>query len=73
MRLRTRAVVALGLLTALAWCLLLFGIGLDDLTDNNTKPGAILSIALLVILIPAFLYGIWRALRPIALRRFARH
>jgi hypothetical protein len=54
------------------WSLLLFGIGLDDLTDNHTRPGIIFSIVLLVILIPAFLYGIWRALRPIMRRHFSR-
>jgi hypothetical protein len=64
-------VVGIALFAGLVWCLLLFGIGLDDLTDSHTKPGVIFSIVLLVILIPAFFYGIWRALTPIV-RRFAR-
>ncbi len=72
MRLRRRTAVALGLLAVLAWCLLLFGIGLDDLTNKHTKPGVIFSVVLLVVLIPVLLYAIWRAVRPVVLRRSAR-
>jgi hypothetical protein len=63
--------LALALLAALGWCLLLFGIGLDDLTNGHTKPGVIFSLAALVAFIGALLYVIWRAVRP-AVRRFAR-
>jgi hypothetical protein len=65
-------VVLFGLLAGLVWCLLLFGIGLDDLLDKRMTPGVILSVVLLVVLVPAFVYGIWRASRPV-LRRLARN
>jgi hypothetical protein len=71
-RLRTRATVALGLLAALVWCLLLFGIGLDDLADDRTKAGVLISLVLLVVVIPALVYGIWRVVRPVVVRRLAR-
>jgi hypothetical protein len=71
-RLRTRATVALGLLAGLVWCLLLFGIGLDDLADDRTKAGVVISLGLLVLLIPALAFGIWRVVRPVVFRRFAR-
>jgi hypothetical protein len=72
MRLRTRAALVLGLLAVLGWCLLLFGIGLNDLTNNHTKPGVIFSVVMLVILIPAVLYAIWKVARPVVLQRLAR-
>jgi Na+/H+ antiporter NhaC len=71
-RLRTRATVALGLLAGLVWCLLLFGIGLDDLADDRTKAGVVISVGLLVVLIPALVFGIWWVVRPVVFRRFAR-
>jgi hypothetical protein len=72
MRLRTRATIALGLLAGLVWCLLLFGIGLDDLADDRTKAGVVISLVLLVVVIPALVYGIWRVARPVVARRLAR-
>jgi len=63
--------LALALGAALGWCLLLFGIGLDDLTNGHTKAGVIFSVVVLVVVIGALLLAIWRALSP-AVRRFAR-
>jgi hypothetical protein len=63
-----RATIGLALIAALAWCGLLFGIGLDDLTNGDTKPGVVFAIVTLCILIVALLYAIWRLLRPLAKR-----
>ena len=67
-----RATIALALLAALAWCCLLFGIGLDDLTDGRTKPGVIFSIVVLSAVIAGLLYAICRAVRPHLAKRLAR-
>lgn len=67
-----RATIALALVAALAWSCLLFGIGLDDLTNDRTKPGVIFSIVTLSVLIVVLLYALWRVLRPQLAKRFAR-
>jgi membrane protein DedA with SNARE-associated domain len=59
-----RLTALLALVAALAWSCLLFGIGLSDLTNDDTKPGVIFSIVTLAILIAALLYSIWRLGRP---------
>lgn len=60
---RRRTALALGLVAILAWCLLLFGIGLDDLTNDHTEPGVIFSTVVLAILIAAVAYGLTRTVR----------
>lgn len=55
-----RATIALALVAGVAWCCLLFGIGLDDLTNGHTKPGVIFAIVALCILIAALLYALWQ-------------
>ena len=67
-----RATFALALVAALAWCCLLFGIGLDDLTNGDTKPGVIFSIVALTLLIGGFVYGVWRLFRVYLTKRLAR-
>jgi len=53
----------LALLAVLAWTCLLFGIGLDDLTNDHTRPGVIFSVVLLPILIVSALYVLIRLMR----------
>ncbi len=67
-----RASFALALAAALAWCGLLFGIGLDDLTDGDSKPGVIFSIVVLIALIGVLAYAVWRVLRIYFPRRLVR-
>jgi len=67
-----RATIALVLVAALAWSCLLFGIGLDDLTNGRTKPGVVFSIVLLAVVIGGLLYAIWRVVRPHVAKRLAR-
>jgi hypothetical protein len=59
-----RLTAALALVAVLAWTCLLFGIGLDDLTNDHTRPGVIFSVVILPILIVLAVYGLVRALRP---------
>jgi len=66
---RRRATIALALLAGLAWSCLLFGIGLDDLTNGNTKPGVIFSIVALLLSIAGLVYAIWRLVGSYLLRR----
>jgi hypothetical protein len=54
----------LALLAVLAWTFLLFGIGLDDLTNDHTRPGVIFSVVVLPILIAVAVYAIVRLARP---------
>jgi hypothetical protein len=54
----------LALLAVLAWTCLLFGIGLDDLTNDHTRPGVIFSVVVLPLLIGLALYAIVRLARP---------
>jgi hypothetical protein len=68
-----RATITVVLLAALAWSSLLFGIGLDDLTDGRTRPGVIASIVLLCLVIAGLLFAVWRLARPHLARRLARH
>lgn len=67
-----RATVALALVAALVWCCLLFGIGLDDLTDGDSKPGVMFSIVVLTVLIAGLGYAIWRVTRVYLAKRLAR-
>jgi len=66
-----RLALALGLLAVLAWSCLLFGVGLDDLTNEHTEPGVIFSVVVLPIIIGAVAYGFWRLVRaaPLGSRR----
>ena len=57
-----RITAALAFAGALAWCCLLFGIGLNDLTNRHTTPGVIFAVVVLPLLIGGLLYGIWRVL-----------
>ena len=57
---RRRAIIGLALVATLVWCLLLFGIGLDDLTDRRTHPGVIFSLVVLPLVIGGACYGLWR-------------
>jgi hypothetical protein len=70
MRSRTnqRATLAVVVVCALAWCLLLFGIGLDDLTNRHTEPGLIFAVITLALAIAALLYALYRLAIP-SLRR----
>jgi len=54
----------LALLAVLAWTCLLFGVGLDDLTNDHTRPGVIFSVVVLPILIVVAVYAIVRLARP---------
>jgi hypothetical protein len=67
-----KATLGLVLVAALAWSCLLFGIGLDDLTDGHTKPGVIFSVVTLTVLIAALIYVGWRLLRPRLAKHFAK-
>ena len=69
---RRRATIAIALVATLAWCLLLFGIGLDDLTDGHAKPGVIFSIVTLSLLIAALVYAVGRVIGPHRVKRFIR-
>lgn len=64
--------LVLALMAALAWCCLLFGIGLNDLTNRDTKPGVIFAIVVLVLLIGSLLYAIWRIVRARIRSYFAK-
>ncbi|HZT53040.1 MAG TPA: hypothetical protein VE995_01515 [Gaiellaceae bacterium] len=66
--LRGRLTIALGLLAALAWSCLLFGIGLDDLTDGDTKPGVIFSVTVLSLLVVSAASALWSLVGPYAKR-----
>jgi hypothetical protein len=59
-----RLTIAFALVAAVVWSCLLFGIGLDDLTNDNTRPGVIFSLVVLPILIAGLLYFIVRLVRP---------
>jgi hypothetical protein len=54
----------LACVAAIVWCCLLFGIGLDDLTNDHTRPGVIVSVVLLPLLVCVLLYGGKRLIRP---------
>jgi hypothetical protein len=60
---KRQAMIAVVLVCVLAWCCLLFGIGLDDLTNDHTKPGVIGGI----------LYALYRLVTPTVRKRFARN
>jgi len=45
-----RITLGIALLGTLAWCLLLFGVGLGDLLDGRTGPGVIFAIVVLTVL-----------------------
>lgn len=67
----TRLTVVAGLLTALVWSCLLFGIGLDDLTDGDTRPGVIFSVVVLSLLVVVAAGIVWRLAAPYAKRSSA--
>ena len=67
-----RLTIALALVAALVWCCLLFGIGLDDLTNGDTKPGVIFAIVVLSLLIGGLVYAVWQALRVYLTKRLAK-
>lgn len=67
-----RATIGLALVAGLAWSCLLFGIGLDDLTDGRTKPGVIFSLVILPVFIGGLLYAIWHLLRSHRANRIAK-
>ncbi len=67
-----KATVGLVLVAVLAWSFLLFGIGLDDLTDGHTRPGVIISVVTVSLLIAALVYAISRLLLPRVARHFAK-
>jgi membrane protein DedA with SNARE-associated domain len=60
-----RTTLAIALLGTLAWCLLLFGIGLDDLQNGRTEPGIIFAIVALAVLIAGLVYAVWRTAAPL--------
>jgi membrane protein DedA with SNARE-associated domain len=67
-----KAAITLTALAALAWSGLLFGIGLDDLSDGDTRLGVIFSIALLLLVIAGLAYAIWRVGRHQLAKRLAK-
>jgi hypothetical protein len=67
-----KATISLVLVAVLAWCCLLFGIGLDDLTDGHTRAGVIFSVVTLSLLIAALIYAGWRLLLPRLVRHLAK-
>jgi hypothetical protein len=67
-----RLTMALAAVAALAWCCLLFGIGLDDLADGDTKPGVVFSIVVVSLGIGGLLYLGWRMFGPARDRRASR-
>lgn len=60
---RRYLVWALAVVAALAWTGLLMGIGIDDLSDGDHKPGVVLSIVLLALAIAALLEAARRLLQ----------
>jgi hypothetical protein len=58
-----RLALALALVAAIAWCCLLFGIGLDDIANERTEPGVVFSIVILPLCVIALSYGLSRTLR----------
>jgi hypothetical protein len=64
-----RLTLGLALVAGIAWCLLLFGIGLDDLTDGTTEPGVAFELVVLTIVIVGLGYWLWRTLSPPVRRR----
>ena len=53
-----RSTAVLALIAAIVWACLLFGIGLDDLTNDHTRPGVIVSVVVLPLVIVAALYAV---------------
>ena len=64
-----RLTLVIALIGLLAWCGLLFGIGLDDLTNRHTEPGVIFALVVLPFLIVCAGYALWRVMRPAVERR----
>jgi hypothetical protein len=58
-----RLTALLALVAAIAWSCLLFGIGLDDLTNSDTRPGVIFSLVVLPLVIAGALYAVARLVR----------
>jgi len=53
----------LALVAVLVWSCLLFGIGLDDLTNDDTRPGVIFSLVVLPLVIVGAAYAVSRVAR----------
>jgi len=66
-----RATIALALLAAFAWSCLLFGIGLDDLSNGETRPGLIVAIVLICLVIAGLIYVMWRVVGAHRAKRLA--
>ncbi len=58
-----RLTAVLALVAAIVWSCLLFGIGLDDLTNDHTRPGVIFSVVALPLVIVAAAYAVARLVR----------
>jgi hypothetical protein len=58
-----RLTAVLALVAAIVWSCLLFGIGLDDITSNHTRPGVIFSVVVLPLVIVGALYAVARLVR----------
>ena len=59
----------LALVAAIVWSCLLFGIGLDDLLNDHTQPGVIVSMIVLPLVIVGALYAVGRVVRGRVARR----
>jgi hypothetical protein len=62
----------MALVATILRCLLLFGIGLDDLMNRHTRPGVIFSVVLLPFLIVGAAFGLVRLASPRRVQRFTR-
>ena len=58
-----RLTAGLALVAAIVWSCLLFGIGLDDLTSDHTRPGVIFSVVVLPLVILGAAYVVARLVR----------
>ena len=58
-----RLTALLALVAAIVWSCLLFGIGLDDITNDHTRPGVIFSLVVLSLVIGGALYAVVRLVR----------
>jgi hypothetical protein len=67
-----RLTAVLALVAAIVWSCLLFGIGLDDLTNDNTRPGVIFSVVVLPLVIVAAVYAVGRLVRDRRAKAAAR-
>ena len=63
-----RIAISGALVATLGWCLLLFGVGLDDLLNGRTKPGIVFAVVMLILLIAGLGYAVWRVASPLRQR-----